>query len=98
MSKPAYNLNLSVQETSETTTSTGKPKIVSKVGLTLRGRQVTRTMVAMGAAADAVRDVMVPGETVRVRCLFDQVEGEDGAKGGQFLTAIGLPRETAAAA
>lgn len=97
MNNRAYNLALAVQESTETTTATGKPMIRAKVGLTLRGRETTRTLVAMGAAADAIRDTLVVGETVKIRCLFDQVEGEDGEKGGQFLTAVGLPRETAAA-
>lgn len=98
MSNRGYNLNLAIKESTETTTATGKPMIRAKVGLTLRGRQVTRTLVAMGAAADAIRDVIVPGENAMVRCLFDQVENENGEKGGQFLSALGLPRETAAAA
>lgn len=92
----AYNLNFKVLNVAETVTSKGVAKIKGKVGITLRGRKTTRTLIAMGAAADAVRAVLVEGQDARVRCLIEHVQNDNGEVGGEFLTAVSLPLEKAA--
>lgn len=92
----AYNLNLKVLSVAETVNSNGKPLIKSKVALTIRGRETTRTLMAQGAAADAVRAVLVEGQDAKVRCLFERVQNDNGEVGGEFLTAVGVPLEKAA--
>ena len=92
----AYNLNLKVLNVEESVNSNGTAMIKGKVGLTIRGRDTTRTLVAMGDAADAVRDVLVEGQETKVRCLFERYQNDNGEVGGEFLTAIGLPLKKAA--
>ena len=95
-SKRAYNMNVTVNEVSETTNSNGTPFIRAKVGVTIRGKAVVRTLVAQGKAANDVRAALVQGASSKIRCLFDNVPTEDGKEGGQFLTAIGMPTAKAA--
>ena len=92
----AYNMSVNVLSVTETVNANGKPLIKSKVGVKIRGRDTTRTLMAQGAAAEAVRAVLVEGQSAKVRCLFDRVENDNGEPGGEFLVAIGLPLEKAA--
>ena len=91
-----YNMNVSVNEVSETTNSNGTALIRAKVGVTIRGKAVVRTLIAQGKAANDVREALVQGATTKIRCLIDHVPTEEGKRGGQFLTAIGLPIAKAA--
>lgn len=91
-----YNMNVTVNEVSESVNTNGTAIIRAKVGVTLRGKAVVRTLIAQGKAANDVRAALVQGATTKIRCLIDHVPTEDGKRGGQFLTAIGMP--TAAAA
>lgn len=92
----AYNMTVQVLTVTETVNSNGKPMIKSKVGLKIRGRDTTRTLMAQGAAAEAVRAVLVEGQEAKVRCLFERVVNDNGEIGGEFLAAVGVPLEKAA--
>lgn len=96
MSNRAYNLTMTATEISTKTDSAGKNFIKAKVGLTIRGRETTRTLIAQGKAMEAIKDTLVVGSEVKIRCLFSNADNDDGSKGGEYLTAIGLPREQAA--
>ena len=91
-----YNFNVTVNDVSESTNSNGTAIIRAKVGVTLRGKAVVRTLVAQGKAANDVREALVKGASAKIRCLVDHVPTEDGKRGGQFLTAIGMPIAKAA--
>ena len=95
-STKAYNLDVNVQSVTTSTTTTGTPMLRAKVGLKLRGRDVTRTLIAQGKAFEAVKDAIVEGANTKVRALFARVQNEDGSEGGEFLTAVGLPLAKAA--
>lgn len=92
-----YNLELEIlSREANGETANGLLKIRTRVRGKMNGQMRERSMTAMGKAAEELDSKLVVGETVRVRCLFSQVENEDGSKGGQYLTALGLPREIAA--
>ena len=86
-----YNLKVTPSAVEVKTDSRGKEFIKATVGLTIRGRDATRTLVAQGKAMDAIKDVLVVGSEASVRCLFQNYVNDDGEKGGEFLAAIGLP-------
>lgn len=92
----AYNFNVTVNEVSESTNTKGTAIIRAKVAVTLRGKAVVRTLVAQGKAANDVRAALVQGASTKIRCLVDHVPTEEGKRGGQFLTAIGMPIARAA--
>ena len=99
--KPAYNLTLDVGAVDLKQNTKGTPFLRAKVSVTVRGECKTRTLIASGAAYEAVRAVITPGaKGARVRCLFEHVEandnGEKGEKGGEYLVAVGLPVAKAA--
>ena len=87
----AYNLKVTPTAVEVKTDSRGKEFIRASVALKIRGRDATRTLIAQGKAMDAVQNVLVVGEEASVRCLFTTVTNDDGGKGGEYLSAIGLP-------
>lgn len=63
----------------------------------MRGREIERTVVAQGAAADAIASMVKKGASLSLRCLFERAPAnEDGSQGGEYLTVVGLPRAAAA--
>ena len=95
-SRRGYNFNVTVNDVSESTNTNNTTIIRAKVAVTMRGKAVVRTLIAQGKAANDVREALVQGATAKIRCLVDHVPTEDGKRGGQFLTAIGLPIAKAA--
>jgi len=87
----AYNVNMTVDSIETPTSSTGKEYIRAKVTAELRGKQRPRTLVAMGKAAEAIRDALVVGETAKIRVIFSKFVNDAGEEGGEYLTAVGLP-------
>ena len=87
----AYNLKVTPTAVEVKTDSRGKEFIRASVALKIRGRDATRTLIAQGKAMAAVQNVLVVGEEASVRCLFTTVINDDGGKGGEYLSAIGLP-------
>lgn len=90
----AYNLTLT-QTTAAVIgeNSNGKMKITFKAKATVGGREIERTVLAQGAAADEIaNDVGEVGTEVRLRVLFDHVPGEnDNERGGEFFSVVGKP-------
>ena len=100
MSNKAYNVVL----TQTTTANKGKnakgtAKITFRAKGTVGGREIERTVVAQGAAADLIKGMVRKGAELSLRVLFERAPAnEDGSKGGEFLTVVGLPREKTAKA
>ena len=97
MSNKAYNLKMTVNTVETPTDTAGKTFLRANVTAMIGGKPANRTLMAQGKAVEAIQAVMVAGQDTAVRCLFDNVENEDGSKGGQFLVAVGLPAEKKAA-
>lgn len=87
----AYNINLTPSEIAFPTDAKGNEYMRATVEGTFNGRPGKRTFVAKGKALEAVREHMSVGTTTKVRVLFSRVIGEDGARGGEFLTAVAMP-------
>jgi len=88
--RKAYNMTLNVVSVETPTNSKGDEYIRAKVTGNIRGEERTRTLTAQGKAADAIRDIMIPGQEAKVRVLFEKVmNGEE--EGGEFLVAVGVP-------
>lgn len=91
-SAKGYNIDVTVIGAIDTTpTVKGTKKLKFRGSFNRQGKTFERTVLAQGAAADAIEDVIKTGETAKLRIIFDSVPGEDGKKGGEFLTVIGLP-------
>ena len=88
-----YNLKITPKDGTIDTTpsSTGTAKIKFRGTLEQRGKTVERTVVAQGKAAEAISAIVVAGTEIGLRCLFDRAPGEEGKKGGEFLTVLGIP-------
>jgi hypothetical protein len=89
-----YNLSITPKDgTIDTTpTASGTKKIKFRGTVKLRGQDRERTVVAMGKAAEAIEGKIVAGEAVSLRVLFDNApSSEEGKKGAEFLTVLGLP-------
>ena len=89
----AYNVTVTqITEANVGTNSNDKSKITFRAKGTIGGREVERTVVAQGAAADLISDMLGMGNELKLRCLFSRAPAnEDGKKGGEFLTVVGLP-------
>ena len=94
MSQKAYNFAVKQTTTAErSTTSKGTKQIKFRGELTLRGETRTRTVVAQGKAADLISGMLRKGNVLDLRVVFDRAPGtEEGKKGGEFLTVVGLPK------
>lgn len=90
-SKKAYNIPMTVTSVETRTNTAGSDYLFAKVDATIRGEKRTRTLIAQGKAADAVRDALVPGQDTKIRVLFEAVTNDNGEEGGQFLVAVGMP-------
>ena len=95
MNNRAYNLKMKQTNTAvRTTTKSGKPQIKFTGELTLRGETRTRTVVAQGKAADLISGMVRKGSELELRCLFENAPAnEDGKRGGEFLSVVGLPKK-----
>ena len=87
----AYNLKVTPSAVEVKTDSRGKEFIRASVALKIRGRDATRTLIAQGKAMDAIQNVLVVGEEASIRCLFSNYMNDEGEKGGEYLSAVGLP-------
>lgn len=93
MSDKAYN----VTATQLTTASKGKnvkgtKKITFRAALTVGGRAIERTVIAQGAAADLISGMLRKGSELSLRVLFERAPAnENGKRGGEYLTVVGLP-------
>ena len=93
-----YNLTIKQLTTAErSTTASGTAQIKFRGELTLRGETRERTVVAQGKAAEAISGMLRKGNELALRCLFERAPAtEEGKRGGEFLTVLGLPRAKAA--
>ena len=98
MTDRAYNLTLTqITTASKGKNAKGTPKITFRAKGTVGGREIERTVVAQGAAADLIKGMVRKGAELSLRVLFERAPAnEDGSKGGEFLTVVGLPRAKAA--
>lgn len=94
MSNKAYNFAIvPVAAAVKSTTSTGKNQIKFRGTLTMRGREIERTVVAQGAAADLIKGMIKKGKSVDLRCVINRAPAnEDGTKGGEYLSVVALPK------
>lgn len=93
-----YNISITPLGDIDTTPNAkGTAKIKFRGKFTTRGKDRERTVVAQGKAADAIRDVLVAGTPVALRVLFENAPSEEeGKKGGEYLSVLGLPLSKAA--
>jgi len=89
----AYNVTLTqLNDAAVGTNSNGKDKITFRAKGTVGKREIERTVVAQGAAAALISGMLGMGNELKLRCLFSRAPAnEDGSKGGEFLTVVGLP-------
>ena len=94
MSNRAYNMTIKQITTAERSeNANGTPKIKFRGELTLRGETRTRTVVAQGKAAELITGMVRKGNDLELRCLFENAPAnEDGKRGGEFLSVVGLPQ------
>ena len=92
----AYNLTVVPGSVQTITNSKGTKTFKTRVTTTLRGRQVERTLMASGKAHAELKGLLRKGREIQIRCLIESVANDDGSEGGQFLTAVGLPKAKAA--
>lgn len=94
----AYNVKVTQLSTAaKSQNSTGKSKITFRGSLVINGKTIERTVLAQGAAADAIASGLRKGTEQSLRVLFSQApDNDDGSQGGQFLTVVGVPRAAAA--
>ena len=88
-----YNLKITPKgEINTAPTSTGTKKIKFRATMQLRGQERERTVVAQGKAAEAIEGMIEAGKEVSLRVLFENMPaGEDGKKGAEYLTVLGIP-------
>lgn len=100
MSNQAYNVVVAQLTTAtKGKNAKGTSKITFRGKLTVGGREIERTVIAQGAAADLIASAVRKGTEHKLRVLFERAPAnEDGSKGGEFLTVVGLPREKTAKA
>ncbi len=98
-SKRAYNFNVTQTTDADVgQNAKGTAKIKFTGEFQLRGKTVSRTILAQGKAAELVRDMIGKGNVLGLRCVFDHAPGaEEGKRGGEYLTVVDLPREKKAA-
>lgn len=93
----AYNLNVTpLTEADTTPTASGKAKIRFRGTFEQGGKTIERTVVAQGVAAELIAGMITPGTAVGLRCVYSRAPGEDGKKGGEYLSVVALPRKKAA--
>ena len=99
MSKKAYNFTVKQITTAERSTiANGTSQIKFRGELTLRGETRTRTVVAQGKAAELISGMVRKNATMDLRVLFERAPStEEGQRGGEFLSVVGLPEAKKAA-
>lgn len=95
----AYNVNVIQLTEAETgVNAAGTEKIKFRASMTLRGKEVERTVIAQGKAAAAIAEGLGVSTQQSLRVLFENApDNEDGTPGGQFLTVVGRPAPRKAA-
>ena len=90
----AYNVALTQTTTaSKGVNAKGTSKITFRAKGTVGGREIERTVVAQGAAAELIRGMVRKGAALNLRVLFDRAPAnEDGSKGGEYLSVVALPK------
>ena len=98
MSNKAYNIVATpLAAATKGTNANGKSKITFRAKATVGGREIERTVIAQGAAADKIENLIEVGKDVALRVLFERAPAnDDGSKGGEYLTVVDLPRAKAA--
>jgi hypothetical protein len=93
-----YNIKMTPVSAPEASTiATGTAQVKFRAKMTLRGKEVERTVMAQGKSVEFVEGVEV-GNEVTLRCLFEEAPAaEEGKRGGQFLSVVGKPRAKKAA-
>ena len=99
MSNRAYNLKIKQTTTAERSENVkGTQKIKFRGELMLRGQMRTRTVVAQGKAAELISGMVRKNATMDLRVLFERAPStEEGQRGGEFLSVVGLPEAKKAA-
>ncbi len=102
MSTKAYNVTARQLTTAEkTVTASGKDQIKFRAKLTVgkgdKAREIERTVVAQGAAADLLKGKLRKGTDIDLRVMFSRAPANDNGRGGEFLTVVALPKPKKAA-
>lgn len=93
MSQKAYNVTVKQLNTaSKSKTASGAEMIKFRASMTVGGRQIERTVVAMGKAAEDIRANVRKNNEFAIRALFSRAPAnENGQRGGEFLSVVGVP-------
>lgn len=92
--KQAYNVGMTlVTGVKRGKNVNGTMKLNFRAKAKVRGREVERSVVAQGMAANEIRSIVKKGAEVTLRVLFERApNNDDGTPGGEFFSVIGLPR------
>lgn len=94
----AYNLKIrQTTEAVRSVTASGTDQIKFRGEVMIRGQLRTRTVVAQGKAAALIDSMVGEGNELSLRGLFDRAPAnEEGTRGGEFISVVGIPRAKAA--
>ena len=97
MSNKGYNVTVNQLTTAKKgTNANGKAKISFRGKMTVGGREVERTFLAQGAAADLISGMVRKGAELALRVIFERAPANDqGGRGGEYCSVVGLPRAAA---
>lgn len=90
-----YNIEVTpLGSITATPTAAGTPKLTFRAEVKAKGgRTLERTIVAKGRAHDALAAVLKEGRPVVIRGFYDRLPAnDDGSRGAEYITAIGLPK------
>jgi hypothetical protein len=89
----AYNVTVTqITDANVGKNSNDKSKVTFRAKGKIGGRDVERTVVAQGAAADLIMGKLGMGNELKLRVLFSRApSNDDGQRGGEFLTVVGEP-------
>ena len=98
MKSKAYNFTVRQLTSAEkSVTASGTDQVKFRGKLTVGGREIERTIVAQGAAADLLKGKLRKGTDIDLRVMFSRAPSNDNGKGGEFLTVVALPKPKKAA-
>ena len=97
--KRGYNLAVNQLTTANRSKNVnGRDKITFRGKTTVGGREIERTFVAQGKAAELISGMVRKGNTLNLRVIFERApSNEDGKRGGEFCSVVALPRAKKAA-
>lgn len=92
-----YNIPATPSAIEDKKDTRGAPYLKIRATVTIRGKQVERTIKAEGKARDALLPVLAVGTTTTIRGGFEKVAANEDGSRAEYIVAFGLPAEKKAA-